>query len=47
MRNKQVTKIFEEIDLTIKDSISEKPVPLAQSKFIREYKKIKERYLNE
>jgi len=45
--NKTTDYIFKKIDEIIGKSISEKPVPLKNSNFLKEYKKLKEEVKNE
>lgn len=40
-----IRQIFNEIDLAIKSSISIAPVEFSESKFIKQYNKIKSKYL--
>jgi len=43
----EINNIFRDIEEAIKKCISDKPVQLQESKFIKELKKIKEKYLDE
>jgi len=42
----KINKIFEEIDISIGLTKSEVPVVIEQSKFLKELKKVKEKYLD-
>lgn len=45
--NKDIKEIFEKIDAIIEESIVTKPIPINQSRFLKRYKKLKERYKDE
>ncbi len=40
-----IKKIFSEIDLAIKESISKEPVKFSDSKFIKKYEEIKNKWI--
>ena len=45
MCKEEIKKIFEELDSAIE--ISQAPVKASDSKFLKKYKEVKEKYLNE
>jgi len=47
MTEEIIKQIFQEIDEAIEKAKSEVPVPIKDSKFIKEYLKIRKRYLSE